>query len=69
MKVATLKYMINQQLITMLVADHGDIIFMFVNGRDVSQNGDAIDAALALIAEVGVDIQSDISAKFARETA
>jgi hypothetical protein len=50
----------NQQLVFWFNQD-GDLISYHLNGNDQSENGEAIEHALTVVAEAGHNIQKDIS--------
>jgi len=62
-----LQYEIKGQKIEFEFDRSGDINSLKVNGVDRSDDGDAIDAALASVAEAGHSIRADISVAFDQE--
>jgi hypothetical protein len=63
-RIVTLEYNIKGQRIEFKFNEFGDIESLKINGEDRSEDGEAIDAALAVVTEVGNNIQRDISEAF-----
>lgn len=65
MKTARLEYYFKTHLVFEFDTS-GDLVTLLINGVDRSQDGDAIEHALAVVAEAGIDLQADISAAVER---
>lgn len=65
MKARTVKLTYNlKSKIEMIINEHGDHLFLFIDGNDRTENGDAWEHAITAVTEAGHNIQRDISVAF-----
>lgn len=61
MKPKTITYVLGSNILRITFDQSGDITSLKMNGVDKSQDGAAIDSALALIFDAGFNVQLDMS--------